>query len=191
MCGGLVDFRTIAAPLPCCCETYVQCSQGLFLARTVQKPECCVNLILQQMEEEQYPGQYWQGRQQREQNGAGWLGVSQRLMRADPVMDVSERRRRPRSLRTIISASTMCQWWAGETVDHEMQSYILLVFRSKVYFLFFNSSTHGDKNHKWKWKNNYHTHQTLNGADCHILYQAAETMHKKKQENSTTGFFSS
>lgn len=74
VCGGLVDFRTIAAPLPCCCETYVQCSQGLFLARTVQKPECCVNLILQQMEEEQYPGQYWQGRQQREQNGAGWWG---------------------------------------------------------------------------------------------------------------------
>lgn len=30
VCGGLVDFRTIAAPLPCCCETYVQCSQGLF-----------------------------------------------------------------------------------------------------------------------------------------------------------------
>lgn len=45
-----------------------------FLARTVQKPECCVNLILQQMEEEQYPGQYWQGRQQRERNGAGWWG---------------------------------------------------------------------------------------------------------------------
>lgn len=44
------------------------------LARTVLKPECCVNLILQQMEEEQYPGQYWQGRQQREQNGAEWVG---------------------------------------------------------------------------------------------------------------------
>lgn len=83
-----------AVPLPCCCETYVQCSQGLFLARTVLKPECCVNLILQQMEEEQYPGQYWQGRQQGERNGAEWGGrgggggVSQRLMRADPVMDV-------------------------------------------------------------------------------------------------------
>lgn len=31
-------------------------------------------------------------------------------------------------------------------VNHEMQSYILLVFRSKVFFFFFfNSSTHGDK----------------------------------------------
>lgn len=52
----------------------------------------------------------------------------------------------------------------------------------KFIFFFFNSSTHGDKNHKWKWKNNYHTHQTLNGADCHILYQAAETMHKKNRK---------